>query len=67
YWIERLKEVSRSKDNMFTIGMRGIHDSSMEGYETEQEKFDGLQQVIDDQQQLLRRYIGKPEQQIRMQ
>ena len=63
YWIERLKEVSRSKDNMFTIGMRGIHDSSMEGYETEQEKFDGLQQVIDDQQQLLRRYIGKPEQQ----
>lgn len=66
YWIERLKEVSRSKDNMFTIGMRGIHDSSMEGYETEQEKFDGLQQVIDDQQQLLRRYIGKPEQQMQV-
>ena len=66
YWIERLKEVSRSKDNMFTIGMRGIHDSSMEGYETEQEKFDGLQQVIDDQQQLLRRYVGKPEQQMQV-
>lgn len=66
YWIERLKEVSRSKDNMFTIGMRGIHDSSMEGYETEQKKFDGLQQVIDDQQQLLRRYIGKPEQQMQV-
>ena len=66
YWIERLKEVSRSKDNMFTIGMRGIHDSSMEGYQTEQEKFDGLQQVIDDQQRLLRRYIGKPEQQMQV-
>ena len=66
YWIERLKEVSRSKDNMFTIGMRGIHDSSMEGYQTEQEKFDGLQQVIDDQQRLLRRYVGKPEQQMQV-
>ena len=66
YWIERLKEVSRSKDNMFTIGMRGIHDSSMEGYQTEHEKFDGLQQVIDDQQRLLRRYVGKPEQQMQV-
>ena len=45
---------------MFTIGMRGIHDSSMEGYTTEQEKFDALQQVIDDQQRLLRRYVGDP-------
>ena len=60
YWIERLKQVSHSPDNMFTIGMRGIHDSSMEGYTTEQEKFDALQQVIDDQQQLLRRYVGDP-------
>ncbi len=60
YWIERLKEVKKSKDNMFTIGMRGIHDSSMEGYKTEQEKFDGLQQVINDQQALLRKYIGNP-------
>ena len=60
YWIERLKEVKKSKDNMFTIGMRGIHDSSMEGYKTEQEKFDGLQQVINDQQELLRKYIGNP-------
>lgn len=60
YWIERLRQVSSSPDNMFTIGMRGIHDSSMEGYTTEQEKFDALQQVIDDQQQLLRRYVGDP-------
>ena len=49
YWMERLKEVSQSKDNMFTIGMRGIHDGSMEGYQTMDEKLAGLQQVIDDQ------------------
>ena len=63
YWIERLQEVRKSKDNMFTIGMRGIHDSSMEGYKTEQEKYDGLQQVINDQQELLRKHIGAPEKQ----
>ena len=66
YWIERLQEVKKSKDNMFTIGMRGIHDSSMEGYKTEQEKFDGLQQVINDQQELLRKYIGSPEKQMQV-
>ena len=66
YWIERLREVARSKDNMFTIGMRGIHDSSMEGYKTEEEKLEGLQQVIDDQQQLLRKYIGSPEKQMQV-
>ena len=66
YWIERLQEVRKSKDNMFTIGMRGIHDSSMEGYKTEQEKLDGLQQVINDQQQLLRKYIGAPEKQMQV-
>ncbi len=50
----------RGAERIFTIGMRGIHDSSMEGYTTLQEKFDGLQQVIDDQQELLRRYVGDP-------
>ena len=66
YWIERLKEVKKSKDNMFTIGMRGIHDSSMEGYHSEQEKREGLQQVINDQQELLRKYIGDPKKQMQV-
>ena len=66
YWIERLQEVSQSKDNMFTIGMRGIHDGSMEGYKTTQEKLEGLQKVIDDQQELLHKYIGAPEKQMQV-
>ena len=66
YWIERLQEVRKSRDNMFTIGMRGIHDGSMEGYKTTQEKFDGLQQVINDQQELLRKYIGDPSKQMQV-
>lgn len=64
YWIERLKEVKGSAGgNMFTIGMRGIHDGSMEGVKTMDEKQTALQQVIYDQQELLRKYIGNPEKQ----
>ena len=58
YWIERLKEVAGSEE-LFTIGMRGIHDGSMEGVKTKQEKLDGLQQVIDDQREMLRQYVNK--------
>ena len=61
YWSERLREVKDSRGgNIFTIGMRGIHDSSMEGYKTREEKFEGLQQVIDDQQRLIAENIGDP-------
>lgn len=67
YWIERLKEVKNSQGgNMFTIGMRGIHDGSMEGVKTREEKFNALQQVIDDQQKLLAEYIGDPSKQMQV-
>ena len=58
YWAERLKEVKGSEE-LFTIGMRGIHDGSMEGVKTPEEKLNGLQQVIDDQRVLLRKYYLK--------
>ena len=58
YWIDRLKQVKGSEE-LFTIGMRGIHDGSMEGVKTKQEKLDGLQQVIDDQRELIRKYYRK--------
>lgn len=58
YWIERLKEVKGSEE-FFTIGMRGIHDGSMEGVHTKKEKLEGLQQVIDDQRELIRKYYDK--------
>jgi hypothetical protein len=58
YWIERLKEVKGSEE-FFTIGMRGIHDGSMEGVKTKKEKLEGLQQVIDDQRELIKKYYCK--------
>ena len=42
YWTERLKQVKGS-EQLFTLGMRGIHDGSMEGVKTPQEKVEGLQ------------------------
>ena len=61
YWTERLDEVKNSAGgNHFTIGMRGIHDGSMEGAKTMEQKFDGLQRVINDQQELIANHIGEP-------
>ncbi len=61
YWIERLRQITDPTHYIYTIGMRGIHDSSMEGYTTDEERLEGLQQVIDDQQRLLARYAGAPD------
>lgn len=58
YWVERLKEVN-GYENMYTLGMRGIHDGSMEGVKTMREKTEALQQVIDDQRRLLKKYVSR--------
>ena len=52
-------EASIRYENFYTIGMRGIHDSGMEGVKTLQEKTDALQQVINDQRTLLSKYVKK--------
>lgn len=57
YWVERLQSVKKSQ-NIYTIGMRGIHDGPMEGVSTLQEKTDALQQVIYDQRELLKKYVN---------
>lgn len=58
YWKERLVEM-KGQEGLFTIGMRGIHDGSMEGVKTPQEKLDGLQAVIDCQRNLISKYYNK--------
>lgn len=60
YWTERLVEMKDSP-GLYTIGMRGIHDGSMEGLERASldEKTTALQQVIDDQRELLAKHINK--------
>ena len=58
YWISRVKEV-RKNENVYTIGMRGIHDGDMEGPRNLEEKTLWLQKVIDDQREMLRQYVAQ--------
>ncbi len=58
YWETRVKE-SKNMDAIYTIGMRGVHDSGMEGVENKQEAITVLNNVITDQRLLLEKYINK--------
>ena len=58
YWISRVKEVGKN-ENVYTIGMRGIHDGDMEGPTNLEEKTLWLQKVIDDQREMLRQYVAQ--------
>lgn len=57
YWTDRLKRVAHS-ENIYTIGMRGKHDGPMEGVHTLSEKTKALQEVINDQRALLKKYVN---------
>lgn len=56
YWAERVSKVS-DRDNIYTVGMRGIHDGNMEGVKTMPEKVSALGNVINDQRRLLTEYV----------
>ncbi|OQP47932.1 hypothetical protein A4H97_30475 [Niastella yeongjuensis] len=59
YWERRVKE-STAIDAIYTMGMRGVHDSGMEGVKSAKEAVPLLEQIIKDQRGLLEKYRGKP-------
>ncbi|MCY4743417.1 glycosyl hydrolase 115 family protein [Pelomonas sp. UHG3] len=59
YWAERLKTNGRY-ESLFTLGMRGIHDSGMQGGGTVAEKQALLNGLIADQRELIRQHVGDP-------
>ncbi len=61
YWAERLKTNGRF-DNLYTLGMRGIHDSGMQGGGTVAEKRALLNSLVADQRELLAQHVGDPTQ-----
>jgi len=56
YWEQRVKE-SQGVNAIYTVGMRGVHDSGMEGFDSMDEKVRALGKVISDQRGLLGKYI----------
>lgn len=64
YWTERLREVKNMHGgSILTIGMRGLHDGTMSGVSTMDEKVSALQSVIDEQQKLISQNLGDPKKQ----
>lgn len=59
YWQERISE-TKNGNNLVSMGMRGIHDSGMEGNATQEEKVKLLEKIIMDQQEMLAKTINKP-------
>ncbi len=57
YWEQRVAENGKF-DSIWTLGMRGIHDSGMPGGGTEREKAARLQQIIADQRDMLARDVN---------
>ena len=52
YWEKRVRE-NGSYENLYTLGMRGIHDSAMQGPKTDAERIQVLEQIFADQRELL--------------
>ena len=55
YWEERVKE-NGQYENIYTLGMRGIHDSGIQGAKTDAQRVQILEQVIADQREMLAKY-----------
>lgn len=56
YWEQRLKENGRF-ENIYTLGMRGIHDSNMLGPKTDAERIATLEKIFADQRALIAQHV----------
>ena len=57
YWEQRVRERTAG-ESLFTLGMRGIHDSPIVGPKTQPERIATLERIIADQRALLARHLG---------
>ena len=58
YWESRVKETT-ANDVVYTMGMRGVHDSGIEGVKNAKEAVPLLEQIIKEQREMLAKYRGK--------
>lgn len=58
YWEERVAENGRF-ENIYTLGMRGIHDSHMVGPENNAQRIATLERIFRDQREILTRRINR--------
>ena len=58
FWEDRVKEVAQ-QGNIYTLGMRGVHDGQMQGAKTVAEQKAVFERVLKDQRGLLQKYVNK--------
>lgn len=63
YWDQRVNEV-KAFENMYSVGIRGVHDSAMEGARNVDEARQGVSEAIAVQRGLLEKALGKPARQV---
>ncbi len=61
YWEERVAQRTNG-ESIFTLGMRGIHDSGMMGADTQEARLATWEKIFADQRNLIARYLGDPTQ-----
>jgi hypothetical protein len=59
YWTDRVKQ-AKNTEAVYTMGMRGIHDSGIPGYNTDAERRTALMDIIAAQRELLTAHLEKP-------
>jgi hypothetical protein len=59
YWEERVRTNGKF-ENIYTMGMRGIHDSHIQGPTTDSERIKLLEKVFSDQRALISKHTGRP-------
>jgi hypothetical protein len=57
YWEERVRENGRF-ENIYTLGMRGIHDSPIQGPKTQPERIALLEQIFHVQREMLAQHVA---------
>ncbi|MEB2774672.1 glycosyl hydrolase 115 family protein [Algoriphagus sp. D3-2-R+10] len=59
YWKERIDELDEEDRYIVTLGMRGIHDSGMQGNFSKEERVEMLETIISDQREMLKNTLKK--------
>jgi hypothetical protein len=59
YWEDRIRDNGQF-ENIYTLGMRGIHDSPIQGTKTQAERIPVLEKIISTQRGLLSKHLQKP-------
>ena len=57
FWEERVKQVA-AQDNLYTLGIRGVHDGRMQGAKTIAEQKAAITQILNDQRNMLARLVN---------